>query len=120
MFALLLLSAAPIEDAATLIARSATVIAGERCAPDANKTDITVCGLRRADRFRVPLVTRTVDRRDQVADNRAALVHARTAIEERGPFLVGGGAAGATVTTRFGPGAGAGETTASGMRPPAP
>jgi len=104
-----------------LIARASDRLAAEpRCVADPKSTDITVCGLRRADRFRVPLVTRTVDRRDQVADNRAALVHARTAIEERGPFLVGGGAAGATVTTRFGPGAGAGETTASGMRPPAP
>lgn len=109
---------APHED---LLVRARTRMAAEqRCVVDPSLTDITVCGLRQADRFRVPLATHTVDRRDMVAERRAALVHARTAMEDMGPFLVGGGATGVRATVGFGPGEGSGNVSAGGMRTPAP
>ncbi len=109
---------APQED---LLVRARTRMAAEqRCVVDPSLTDITVCGLRQADRFRVPLATHTADRRDMVAERRAALVHARTAMEDMGPFLVGGGATGVRATVGFGPGEGSGNVSAGGMRTPAP
>lgn len=109
---------APHED---LLVRARTRMAAEqRCVVDPSLTDITVCGLRQADRFRVPLATHTADRRDMVAERRAALVHARTAMEDMGPFLVGGGATGVRATVGFGPGEGSGTVSAGGMRTPAP
>jgi hypothetical protein len=104
MFALLLLSAAPIEDAATLIARSSTVIAGERCAPDPDRTDITVCGRRRADRFRVPFVVHDPGdpKYQPVIVERDRLLNRTNPVRELSPFLVGGGMAGATMSTRNG------------------
>lgn len=104
-----------------LLARARTLMAAEqRCVIDPASTDITVCGLRQADRFRVPLATHTADRSDLVAEGRAALVHARTPMEDMGPFLVGGGATGVRVTVAFGPGEGSGSVAAGGMRTPAP
>ncbi|TXC71784.1 hypothetical protein FSB78_13105 [Sphingomonas ginsenosidivorax] len=102
-------------DTATLVdtARRMTSVA-QRCVQDPNSTDITVCGLRNADRFRVPLKTAPA-RRDNVAEQRAALVHARTPMEDMGPFLVGGGGAGVSATV-----GGSGETKFAGMRTPAP
>jgi len=109
---------APHED---LLVRARTRMAAEqRCVVDPSVTDITVCGLRQADRFRVPLATHTADRRDMVAEGRAALVHARTPMEDMGPFLVGGGATGVRATVAFGPGEGSGNVAAGGMRTPAP
>jgi hypothetical protein len=109
---------APHED---LLVRARTRMAAEqRCVINPSVTDITVCGLRQADRFRVPLATHTADRRDMVAEGRAALVHARTPMEDMGPFLVGGGATGVRATVAFGPGEGSGSVAAGGMRTPAP
>jgi hypothetical protein len=109
---------APYED---LLVRARTLMAAEqRCVVDPSVTDITVCGLRHADRFRVPLATHAADRRDMVAEGRAALVHARTPMEDMGPFLVGGGATGVRATVAFGPGEGSGSVVAGGMRTPAP
>ena len=107
-------------DAATLVhkARSMTS-ADRRCVYDPDTTDITVCGLRNADRFRVPLVSAPA-RRDDVREQRAALTHARTPMEDMGPFLVGGGSAGVRATVGFGPGEGSGDTKVGGMRTPAP
>lgn len=104
MLALLLLSAVPIDDAATLIARSATIIAGERCAPDANKTDITVCGRRRADRFRVPFIVHDAGdpKYQPVIDERDRLLNRTNPVQEHSPFLVGGGMSGVTMSTRNG------------------
>jgi hypothetical protein len=89
----------------------------QRCVFDSGTTDITVCGLRHADRFRIPLATPPA-RRDNVTEQRAALVHGRTPMEDMGPFLVGGGSAGVRATVGFGPG----EDTAGvgGMRTLAP
>ena len=108
-----------VEDPLMTIAKART--AAERpCPTSANETDITVCGMRKADRYRVPLTTRTVDPRDMVSDRRTALVHARTPMQDMGPFLVGGGSAGVKATVGFGPGEGSGAVKAGGMRPPAP
>ncbi|MEG3163271.1 hypothetical protein U1701_01555 [Sphingomonas sp. PB2P19] len=108
-------------DAATLVDTARHLTSAEnRCVYDMNSTDITVCGLRQADRFRVPLATQTLDRRDNVAEQRAALTHARTPMEDMGPFLVGGGSAGVRATVGFGPGEGSGDTHVGGMRTPAP
>ena len=104
-----------------LLVRARTRMAAEqRCVINPGVTDITVCGLRQADRFRVPLATHTTDRRDRVAEGRAALVHARTPREDMGPFLGGGGATGVRATVAFGPGEGSGSVAADGMRTPAP
>jgi hypothetical protein len=103
-------------DAASLIDTARRLTSAEnRCVYDMNTTDITVCGLRQADRFRVPLATQTRDRRDNVTEQRAALVHARTPMEDMGPFPVGGGAAGVRATV-----GGAGGAKVDGMRTPAP
>jgi hypothetical protein len=104
MFALLLLSAAPIEDAATLIARSSVVIAGERCAPDPDRTDITVCGRRRADRFRVPFVVHDPGdpKHQSVRVERDRLLNRTNPVQNLSPFLVGGGMAGATISSSRG------------------
>ncbi len=98
----------------------AKTAAEQRCAPSADETDITVCGLRNADRFRVPFATRTVRRSDDVTASRAALTHERTPMEDMGPFLVGGGMAGVHASVGFGPGEGSGAVSGGGLRPPAP
>ncbi|KQO07059.1 hypothetical protein [Sphingomonas sp. Leaf242] len=108
-----------IED--PLIATAKARMAAEKpCIQSADETDITVCGMRHADRFRVPLATRIVERRDMVTEQRSALVHARTPMEDMGPFLVGGGSAGVRATVGFGPGEGSGDVKAGGLRPTAP
>ncbi|WP_380785192.1 hypothetical protein [Sphingomonas sp. R86521] len=102
-------------DAAALVDTARRMTSAEnRCVLTTDTTDVTVCGLRRADRFRAPLVT-TPSRRDNVAEQRATLTHARTPMEDMGPFLVGGGAAGVTATV-----GGEGGAKFAGMRPPAP
>jgi hypothetical protein len=113
---LLLLLLAAQSDAATLVDTARRLTSVERrCVRDPASTDITVCGLRQADRFRVPLATHTTDRRDNVTEQRAALTHARTPMEDMGPFLVGGGSAGVRATV-----GGSGGTKVAGMRTPAP
>jgi hypothetical protein len=108
---LLLLQADP----GTLVAKARQMTSAERrCVYDPATTDITVCGLRNADRFRAPLASSPA-RRDNVTEERAALTHARTPMEEMGPFLVGGGATGVRATV-----GGSEGTQVGGMRTPAP
>lgn len=78
--------------------------AAERgCIVDPNTTDLTVCGRRQADRFRVPFVGRGEgDETDNVPFEREAMLHRTTPIQDLSPFLVGGGMAGVTVSTRGG------------------
>ena len=107
-------------DPATLVAKARSMTSADRrCVYDPAATDITVCGMRNADRFRVPLATAPA-RRDNVAEQRAALTQARTPMQDMGPFLVGGGSAGVRATVAFGPGEGSGSTKVGGMRTPAP
>lgn len=104
MLALLLLLAAPAEDAATLVARSSAMIAGERCHSNPNATDITVCGRRQADKFRVPFIVHDEGdpRYEAVIVERDRLLNRTNPVKELSPFLVGGGMAGATMSTRSG------------------
>ena len=108
---LLLLQADP----ATLVDKARRLSSAERhCVQDPHSTDITVCGLRNADRFRAPFASAPA-RRDNVAEQRAALTQARTPMQDMGPFLIGGGAAGVRATV-----GGSEGTQVAGMRPPAP
>ncbi len=82
-------------------------------------TDVTVCGRRNADRFRVPLVEHTaLPSRDAEPGGRIAMLHRTTPVQDMDPFLVGSGFAGLSVGTSFGPGAGKAKVT--GARPFAP
>ena len=97
--------------------KARTVLAAERrCVVDPDSTDITVCGMRSADRFRTPFVVRDPGdpRHEGVAAERLRLQYKRTPLQQMGPFQVGGGMVGVTVT------AGAGGVKAEGVRPLAP
>ena len=109
---LMLAAQAPVD----LVAHARDLTGIERCHSDENSTDITICGLRDADRLRVPFVVHDPgDRRYRsVAAEREALIHRLTPIEEMGPFLVGGGMAGVTITS------GDSGTGIAGYRKPAP
>ena len=83
----------------------AMTAAEHRCVIDRDETTVTVCGLRDADRFRVPFVVGPArgSREDQnVPLERETLLYRRTPVQDMGPFLVGGGFAGVTVGTRQG------------------
>lgn len=121
MLAELLLMAAG-QDAAAMIATAQEVTAaGPRCVSDPHSTDITVCGLRRADRYRVPLVVHDAgDRRyESVGAERERLLHRTNRIEDMSAILVETGMAGvsATVTSD---GSASGHTVITGMRRLAP
>ena len=112
---LLVLAQAP--DAAAMIAAARAQVAGPHCVYDQASPDVTVCGLRRADRYRVPFVTRDPGdpRYEAVAAERARLLHRTTPIQELSPFLVGGGMVGAHMTV-----SGSGAVHAEGLRQLAP
>jgi hypothetical protein len=100
-----------------LVEAARTKLSGERgCVVDPQSTDITVCGLRQADRFRVPFIVHDAGdpRREGVQAERVRLLHRTTPLQDLGPFQVGGGHAGVSVTTS------ADGTRAAGLRRPAP
>ncbi|WP_294190992.1 hypothetical protein [uncultured Sphingomonas sp.] len=102
MIPLLLLLAGADDAMETYRARTA---AEHRCVVTPDTTDITVCGKRHADRFRVPFVGGpNGNRTDDVPYEREALLHRTTPIDDLSPFLVGGGMAGVSVSTRGGVG----------------
>lgn len=114
MIGLLLLAALTSDDP---LARANSRLAPEQpCAVDPDSTDVTVCGLRRADRLRVPfnLATPGDPRREGVMAERTRLLHRTNPIADLSPFLVGGGMAGASVSV------GADGTRAETLRRPAP
>lgn len=119
MLVLLLMLA---DDPAVLIAKARAQLVIARC-PVEETTDVTVCGRRNADRYRVPLST-TAEPGPTLLNNaageRAALLHRTNPVQELSPFLVGGGMAGVTVGTSFGPGSDSGKPSVSGVRPLAP
>jgi hypothetical protein len=89
-----------------------------RCVYDPNATDITVCGRRNADRFRIPfeIPPEPGDRRHEgVMEERTRLLARSTPVKDLSPFLVGGGLAGVTMDTNA---RGSGGTTT--LRKPAP
>lgn len=90
--------------------------AEHRCVVDPHSTDVTVCGLRNADRFRVPFVVRDPGdpRHRGVHAERQALLHRTNAVQDKSWILVNTGHVGATMTVGLGEG---GRTT---VRKPAP
>ncbi|HEX8484176.1 hypothetical protein [Sphingomonas sp.] len=101
MIPLLLLIA--VADDPLLTTARARLAAEQGCVVDPDSTDITVCGLRHADRFRVPLVVRDAGdpRYETVAAERARLQAPTNPVRELSPFLVGGGMAGVSIGIGF-------------------
>ena len=88
-----------IED--PLMATAKARLAAERpCIQSADETDITVCGMRTADRFRVPLVVHDPGdpAHESLSAERTRLLHRTSPLDDLSPFQVGGGMAGATMT----------------------
>jgi hypothetical protein len=87
-----------------------------RCIYDPHGTDVTVCGRRNADRFRVPFVVHDPGdpRHEGVAAERARLLHRTNPVDDLTPFLVGNGMAGVTMTV------GGDGVATGGYRPLAP
>lgn len=75
--------------------------AGPRCAAERDSTDITICGRRNADRYRVPLVEHDAgDPKYQgVPAEREQLLARTSNCEEKSVFLVGCGKVGVSVGT---------------------
>jgi len=103
----------------TIVAKTRRLTSVEtRCVYDPNATDITVCGRRNADRFRIPfeIPSEPGDRRHEgVMEERTRLLARSTPVKDLSPFLVGGGLAGVTMDTNA---RGSGGTTT--LRKPAP
>ena len=99
-----LMLAVPDEGAAAMLARSHAMIAGERCVVDPNATDITVCGRRQADRFRVPFIVHDAGdpSHEAVRVERDRLLNRTNPVKDLSPFLVGGGMSGVTVSSSRG------------------
>lgn len=100
MLVLLIAQAASPE--ADALARYRELTAAEpRCERAADSTDVTVCGLRDADRFRVPFVfPEPGDPLHEAAMDERKRYLARTDnCQEKNLFLVGCGAFGLSVTT---------------------
>jgi hypothetical protein len=98
--ALLILGATSVDDAMARY-REQTV-AGPRCAVARSDTDITVCGRRNADRYRVPLVIHDAgDPKYQgVPADRERLLARTSNCEEKSIFLVGCGKVSVSVGTK--------------------
>jgi hypothetical protein len=69
-------------------------------------SDIVVCGRREADKYRVPFLIPTPGdpKTRGVPEERAMLIAQETPCESLGPFLVGCGAVGVSVSTKIGGG----------------
>lgn len=91
---------------ALLRAALSRTAAEHRCVVDPDSTDITVCGLRQADRFRVPFIVHDPGdpRHQSVRAEREALLHRTNAIQDKSYFLVNTGHAGVTATMGLGGG----------------
>lgn len=79
-----------------------------RCAGPRAGSEITVCGRRAADRWRVPFVTKTPGDPGTatVSQERNALVSTSTPCQQRGAFLIGcGSGVGLSAGIGLGPGA---------------
>ncbi|MFA6112874.1 MAG: hypothetical protein WC729_02760 [Sphingomonas sp.] len=95
---LILLQSAP--DAAMERYREKTA-AGPHCAAAADANEVTVCGRRDADRYRVPLIERDpADPKNEGVPMERERMLARTSnCEEKSIFLIGCGKAGVSVGT---------------------
>lgn len=109
-----------VQDADTLIAHARILTAAETpCTLSPDPADITVCGLREADRYRVPLVVHDAgDRRHEgVLAERERLLHRTNRIQDMSAFLVETGMAGVGATLGGGQ---AGAVAVDGLRKLAP
>lgn len=102
----------------TILTRTRRLTSVEtRCVYDPNSTDVTVCGRRNADRFRIPFDVPPEPgdpRHEGVMQERTRLLARSNPVKDMSPFLVGGGLAGVTMDTN--PRGGGGPT----LRKPAP
>ena len=98
---LVLLLAAATPDAAALARYRELTAAEPRCERRSDTTDVTVCGLRDADRFRVPFLFHDAGdpRHEAAMDERKRYLARTDNCEELNLFLVGCGAWGLSVTT---------------------
>ncbi|MES2043499.1 MAG: hypothetical protein V4475_06460 [Pseudomonadota bacterium] len=103
MLGWLLLLAAD-QSAAWLAQERAATRASPQCAAPADAHEVTVCGRRHADRYRVPLIE--VDRdnpaNEGVPAERERLLARTSNCREHNLFQVGCGMAGVTLSTRHG------------------
>lgn len=94
---------APPPSVDTIMAQARRLTSVEtRCVYDPNHADITVCGRRYADRFRIPfqLPPEPGDRRHEgVMEERTRLLARSNAIKDMSPFQVGTGHVGVTMDT---------------------
>jgi hypothetical protein len=100
--------ASPDGEAVTQYRKMTTV--SVRCSAPQSGKDITVCGHRRADRWRIPYIIKTPgDPKNQnVSQERNGLIATTTPCQDRSIFLVGcGKGVGVSTTIGFGPDAGA-------------
>ncbi|MBI0473915.1 hypothetical protein D9601_00870 [Sphingomonas sp. MA1305] len=90
-------------------------ILDQKCTYDRDRTDITVCGRRNADRFRVPILVHEPGdpRHETVPAERERLLARSNPVKDLSPFLVGGGMTGVTVSST-------GAVTGATYRPLAP
>jgi hypothetical protein len=104
------------QDSGALVGQARRMLSAERRCPVEATTDITVCGLRRADRYRVPMLSYDPGdpAHEGVPAERERLLARTTPLHDLSPFLVGGGMVGATAMI------GAGGGKVSTLRPLAP
>lgn len=89
-----------LADVETMVARARTLTAPEQGCKPGQATDITVCGRRAADRFRVPFTGYEPGdpRGETVAGERQRLLNKTNACQERRAIMVDCGFAGARFT----------------------
>ena len=99
-----LLVLAADQSAAWLTREHAMTRASPQCTAPADSGEVTVCGRRQADRYRLPLVAVDLDDpgHEGVAAERDRLLARTTNCQEHRAFLVGCGMAGVTLSTRHG------------------
>lgn len=107
--------------AAILAEYRAGTRAGPSCDAPKDKNEISVCANRRADRWRVAFLQADPgdSRHEAVPDERARYIRTRSPCQDHGPFLIGCGMAGASMTMGFG-GPGADKARIEKPRPLAP
>ncbi len=104
------------QDGGAMLDRARAMMSVERRCPVEATTDVTVCGLRRADRYRAPIVVHDPGdpAHEGVPAERERLLARTNPVHDLSPFLVGGGMAGVKATV------GAGGTQVSTLRALAP
>ena len=104
------------QDSGAMLDRAKAMLSAEQHCTVQDTTDVTVCGLRRADRYRVPIVVHDPGdpAHEGVPAERERLLARSNPVKDLSPFLVGGGMAGVKATVN------ASGTHADTLRPLAP